>query len=475
MRRNRRLMAIVTCMSVILVGCGSADDDTADDPAAVGDTGATDAPEAGESEVLTIWTFKQNHVPALEKIGSDWAATLDRPVDVNVEFYAESDGVYANKIAASVRTNELPDLLSYWGGSQWDLAGQGVLQDLSKDVDDEWMSAFPEPLRDDIQLSEDLAASCADNPDCEYPDVPAGSVYALPQISGATGYVFANRKLLESAGVDQDNPPANWKEWVQAMETTVAKNPRKGGLALGLKVPETGYLWIYRLLSWSHLGPEQYGERFGPDGDWTSPESVETVELYDQLSDIWVPNALQTDISEAEAMFGRGDAAWLVGGTFSFSTFAQAGITPEDVMAFPLPTASGDVIADRELKPWASLMLGITKDVDDRALALEFMRYLFSPEGGATFADEAKDLPAVDVPDDAVSAQALVEMKQAFSDSDDAFDEFAVHGPQCDEASTVTNQAAVELSRLITGESAPTEVAEKFQNIFGSAWDACGG
>jgi ABC-type glycerol-3-phosphate transport system substrate-binding protein len=473
---SRRLAAVGAAAVLLLSACGGAASPSPSAPSASASAPGSEPPaSSGPPETLTIWTWKENHIPAIKAVADAWNAKTGGNVNVDVQFYTETDAVFQNKITAAARTNGLPDLLSYYGGAHWDLAGSGILTDLTSDVDADWLSQFPASIVDGgIKLSDGKAAACASNADCKYKDIKAGSVSALPQIAGATGYVFANKKLLQTAGVDVNRPPANWQEWIDAMTKTVAADPQKGGLGLGLKVPETGYLWVFRLLGFSHLGSDAFAARFNQGGQWTSPASEKTFRLYDQLSPLWLPTALQTDIGAAESAFGRGDSAWLIGGTFSYSTLIQTGIDPNDVMVFPVPTDASDVIKTRTLKPWVSVMLGVTKDAKNRQLALDFMRFYFSQEGAAIFGTTAQDLPAIALPPGSVNAGPLAATQEAFSDSPDAFDEFTTYGPQCDAAKTVTNQASVALTRLITKESDPAQVAQEFQTIFDTAWKACG-
>ena len=102
------------------------------------------------------------------------------------------------------------------------------------------------------------------------------------------------------------------------MKKTVASDAAGGGLVTGLQVPETGYYWLYRPMSYAYLGKDAFYGRQGKDADpsWDSTDSVKTLSLFDQLTPLWSPGVLALGIDQADQAFAANKAAWDVGGTF---------------------------------------------------------------------------------------------------------------------------------------------------------------
>lgn len=433
---------------------------------------------AGEaSESLTIWTFKNEWVPGLEAAATAFNEETGRDVDITIEYFSEADGVYASRVSAAARSDSLPDLVTAYG-SQWDYVGAGIYKQLNG-VLDENLADFPEPIVNGfVKFNESNAAACAANPDCTYPDVEVGDYFTFPQISGATGFFFANKELLAEADLDPEQTPATWEELVDAVETTTSTLGESGGVALPLKIPETGWLWLLRPMLFTQLGGDGVADLFADKSgqSWTDPAVVKTLELYDELSPYWIPSVLNDAIEEADQAFVSGRAAWYYGGTFSLAGLVQKGMDPANLAIFSMPVAEGGELSELHLTPWASGPIGVSKDAKNEELALEFLSFYASPAGGEAFASKVADSPAVILPDDAApTSPALAAATEAvFGSGSDSYDEFTVYGPTCDAAGTLNNQAAVALTGLITKQQTPQSLAATLADLYGKAWASCG-
>lgn len=458
--KSRRLagLAAATATAIILTGCSSG------------------AENVDAADTLTIWTFKNEWVPGLEAAATAFNDATGKDVSVNVEYFGEDDGVYSSKVTAAARGNTLPDLVTAYG-SQWDYVGAGIYQQLNGQTDDT-LSNFPQPVVEGfITYNEDTKAACAANPDCTYSDVEVGDYYTLPQISGATGFFFANKELLSEAGLDPEKIPADWEELIDAIDTTKSALGDEGGVALPLKIPETGWLWLLRPLLFTQLGGAATKELFDDKtGDaWRDPKVVDALALYDELTPNWIPSVLTDAIQETDQAFASGKATWYYGGTFSLAGLVQKGMDPNNLAIFAMPTAQGGALEPLKLTPWASGSLGVSKDSKNPELALEFLEFYMSPEGAEAFASVVADSPAVTLPEGAqASSPALAAATEAtFGEGEDSYSEVDVYGPTCDAASTLNNQAAVALTGLITGQTTPSDLSASLADLYAKAWQAC--
>lgn len=456
---------LLVVLAVMVAACGSSD----------GESSSTARSDGGGE--LSVWTFKKEWVPGIQAAAAAYERETGKRLALDVQYFDEANGVYASKVSAAARQRNLPDLLTAYG-PQWDYVGAGLFQELNGKLDQE-LGNMPASLVDDfVKYSQATADTCAANKDCTYSDVRVGQYFTMPQISGATGYFYVNKDKLTEAGLDPEAIPANWAELIDAVRTTEGKLGGAGGSIIPLKIPETGWLWLLRPMLFTQIGATATRELFDDKtgAAWKSPEVVNTLKLYDEMSPYWVKGILQDGIEEADAKFVAGQATWYYGGTFSLAGLVQKGIDPSKLLIFPMPVADGAQIPRLQLKPWASGFIGISRNSGKSELATEFLKFYMSPAGAQPFADAVSDTPAVTLPrTTGAEASPLADATQAsFGTGTDAYDEFVAYGPQCDAAKTLANQASVALTGLVTGDTTPEELASKLADLYQKAWNACG-
>lgn len=425
----------------------------------------------GDSDSLTIWTFKQSQVAALEAVGEAWTETSGTPVEVSV--YTPDD-TYNTKIKSAAKSKTLPDIVSVHSqGEDWGLAQAGIIQDLSDDFDTEWQDSFLPGVMAGIDLTQERIDNSGDDPNTTLKDLTAGHYYSVPYLAGTPGVVFARTSMLEEAGVDTSAPPATWQEWVAAMEKTVANDPESGGLVTGMQVPETGYFWLYRPMSYAYMGADAFYGRQSEAADpaWNSPESTETLDLYDQLTDLWAPGVLALGIDQADQAFASGSAAWDVGGTFTLSSLTTFGLSADDVQVFPVPAAEGGQI--QQITYQASPLIGasITSTTTRKDEALDFIKFLTSEDGAKIFASTALDLPATAIPSEDLTDPLLQQLVGLIS-TDESGDAFAPNDFAADPAGTIGHDTAVALSGLVAKTSTVQQVADDLTAKYAAAWEA---
>lgn len=457
MNRSPRLAVLaagVLALTTALAGCGSGDDDAA----------------SGGTQKLTLWTFKQSQVEALTKLGADWGTSKGFTVEVKA---FTPDDAYATKVRASAKTKDLPDILMvHSAGEEWTFAQAGILSDLTPDFDEAWRSQLQPSALTSATLSQKVIDGSAADPSKALTDLKAGNWYGVPVVTGSAGVVFARKSVLQKAGVDTTNPPKTWQEWVAAMTKTKQADPA-GGLVTGLQVAPTGYFWLYRPMAYAYLGKDAFYGRQGrdPQVGWDSAKSVETLDLYNQLTPVWANGVLALGIDQADLAFAQGKAAWDVGGSFTLPFLTQQGLDPADLMVFTVPAPSGGALSGVTLKPSSLISAGVTSSSAHRTEAVDFLRYLGSTKGGQDYLATANDLPATQLSADSVSDPLQKQLLAAFDGPESQV--FEVNDFSADPGAgslPITTQTADVLNKIVARKASPQDIGGELAKSYSDAW-----
>lgn len=460
--RVAALLAAGAMAALAVAGCGSSDD------------GGSASGDAGSGKSLTMWTFKQSNVPGLEAAAAAWGRRTGNTLRVQV--YTPDDA-YATKVRAAANTRDLPDIVSAHSASEeWQFAAAGVLDDITGEFDQAWQDELYPSAVSATSLTEERIRASEANSSTSLASLEPGHFYAVPYLSGSAGFVFARKSALRRAGVDVSKPPATYEEMIAAIEKTRASLGEAGGIATGLKIPQTGYYWLFRPMSFDFLGRADFLGRQGRDPSvaWNSPKSVETLSLYDRLTPLWVPGVLALGIDEADQKFADGSATWDVGGTYTLSFLLDQGMDLDDVMVFPVPPPAGGAYDQTKLAPAPLVSAGVASTSENRAEAIDFLRFLSSREGARLFGEGANDIPATDLGDETANWNpALREMFAALSPpgedvldvNDFSADPGAGSGP-------VTAASADVLNKLVAGKATPQQAGDELAEMYEKAWAA---
>jgi multiple sugar transport system substrate-binding protein len=350
-----------------------------------------DEPESGNA-TISMWTFKRTHVTALQQVAS--AFKTKTGITVNIEAYTPDD-VFTAKIQSAAQTKDLPDVIElHAGGEDMRVGGSGLLADLAGQFNDAAMQRFLQSTRQAGVVTEQRKSSIT-----ELKDTKVGTLFSVPFTAGTFGIVYGNRDKMQAAGLNPDQPPKTWEEFVSYLQATTKADAKNGGLSLGLKVSQTGFNWIYEQMAFAYLGESRFQALFAKDGNqgFASPDGVKTLDLYSQLSPYWIPGVTALGIDEADVAFAQGKSAFNVGGTFTLAFLAQNNMKPESIVTFPIPPPSGGKVSDIRLAALALTGLSITSTTKNRDAAGKWVDFLTSAEGAAVFAKESLDLPATDL------------------------------------------------------------------------------
>ena len=428
---------------------------------------SANAPKAADANAkpdLTMWTWKIFHVPALEAI----AANFEKDTGIKVKISAfNPDEVYRTKITTAAQTGDLPDILSYWSGGQWEMAATGLLTELTDKVDAPWSKDFlPGTYDKESIMSQDRFDSCQKDPKCTFKNIKVGQSFSVPYLAGQAWFIFANKKMLADAGLDASKAPANAKEWLTMMKA-VKEKTGKPALVTGVQNPDVLHYWLFNPMLMTSCGVDLYDKIYNGKDSFSNPCAMKVFTWMNDVAqnDLWTPDILQTNIDPADVAFAQGKAAFDIGGTYTLGFLLSQGMKADDILSFSLPALSGGAYDKLQISAFPLIDAMVTKDSKHQDAALQFLRYLTTPDSMALFAKTAGDFPAVKVSSDpAKVGNVMPGLLAAFADK----------SPFNDSKAEILEAPGkvlkVGLQQFISKETTPEDLVKKIDEANQAAW-----
>jgi multiple sugar transport system substrate-binding protein len=379
-----------------------------------------DEGDASSGKTLVMWTFKQSHVKALQKVADGFAK--ESGITIKVEAYGPDD-VFVTKVQSAAQTNNLPDLLEvHTNGDDLAFGAPGLLTDLAKDVDDAWLNSYLPQVRQDGTVTDEFYKK-SQAQDSKIKGIQLGQRFSVPLTVGTFGIVYANKQRLAAAGIT--TAPTTWEDFVSDLEKVKAKEPTNGGVTIGLKSPTTGLEWFLQPMAYGLLGADRFHALWGKDKatNFSSPSGIQALETYGQITPYWMPGTQSLDIDAADLAFAQGKSSFDIGGTFTLAFLAQNGFDANNVLTFPVPAPANGAIKNLSLAPFTLTGVSVSATTKNRAAAIQWLKYLAKSDVAATFAKEALDVPPTDLGADPAAAvgPALGAMMKSFGSGPSAY------------------------------------------------------
>ncbi|HEX4724274.1 MAG TPA: extracellular solute-binding protein [Pseudonocardiaceae bacterium] len=449
-----RLITMITAATAVLAGIAGCSS---------GGSGAS----AGTT--LTMWTFKQTHVQALQQAAAAFKAQTG--ITVNITAYTPDD-TYTAKVQSAAATHSVADVLEvHAGGEDFTFGGAGILADLAPTVDASWKSRFLAGTAGTGLVTDTIYQQSLD-PKSTHHGVQKGQLFSIPFTAGTFGIVYASRSKLIAAGIDPTKPPRTWQDLLSWFQTSKAKNAAAGGVTLGLKSSSTGLDWVLEPLAYGYLGKSAYQGLFGKDSAkaWGSPHGQQVLSLYNEITPYWAAGTQTLAIDDADRAFAQGKSTFDIGGTFTMSSLEQDGMNPDDIVAFGLPAATGGAISDLKLAPIALTGLAISSQTKNKDAAVRWLNFLTTRQQAGLFAKTSLDLPGTDL---GAQASTLVgphlsSLEAVFGTGANAYNpgDNSFMNPVWD--ITVTGDMVVKMSPL--GELSPAAVNGQLGTYNANGW-----
>ncbi|MFJ5846827.1 ABC transporter substrate-binding protein [Streptomyces sp. NPDC092903] len=400
--RRSSILASVAVMGVLLAGCGTSDGNG-----------------SGRGE-LSMWTFKQSHVAALQAAAKKFTAETGTKVNIQA---VTPDDAFLTKVQAAARTNDLPDVLEvHANGDDLSFGGAGLLEDLSKDVDRTWLDQYLPQVLADGTVTEDVYRNSLTE-GSKTQGVEKGQRFSVPLTVGTQGVVYMNKRRAEQAGITE--APTTWEGFVDALAKMKKAHPSNGGMTIGIKQPSTALEWLMQPMAYGMLGKDRFEALFGPDPakSWSSADGQKVLDTYNQVTPYWVPGTQTKSIDEADLAFAQGKASFDIGGTYTLAFLAENGYDADNLMTFPVPPPEDAAIPGLQLSPFSLTGLSVTKKSKHKDEALKWLKFLSRDGIAADFGKQALDVPpnALDKNQSKALGPVLNSMETAFGSGAKAY------------------------------------------------------
>jgi len=281
--------------------------------------------------------------------------------NVNIEITILENEAFKTRLTTVMQAGDPPDLFQSWGGGVlWQYADAGMVRDISAEYVGDWYDSIAVPA---------AAELFGQN----------GEYYGVPWRWGAVGF-FYNKALFEQAGLDPENPPATWTEFLDAVQTL--KDAGITPIALGEMDKWPGHFW------WVYLairtgGQDAFLAAYNRTGSFADEPFVQAGDLLDELIKMepFPDGFLGMTFGDEGAQMGNGLTAmelmgqWAPGNEETNSESGE-GVTA-DLGWFPFPALEGGMGDPSDVLGGGD---GFAVGVNAPDETIDFLRYLTSLE-----------------------------------------------------------------------------------------------
>lgn len=225
---------------------------------------AARVPASAQENVTIRWW----HIQTAEAQAAFWQGVADdfmaQHPNVDIEITVLENEAFKARLVTVMQAGDPPDLFQSWGGGVlWKYADAGLVRNIAPELEGEWKDSFA------AQAALELYGR-----DGEY--------FGVPWTWGAVG-IFYNKELFARAGLDPENPPQTWDEFLAAV--TTLKEAGITPISLGGKDKWPGHFWwVYLALRVG--GGDAFLNAYNREGAFTDEPFVKAGEYLKQLVDL---------------------------------------------------------------------------------------------------------------------------------------------------------------------------------------------
>jgi len=332
-----------------------------------------------EKAGITIWHWMTDREEAFVELAKRYESQTGMRIDFKL--FAPSDA-YSQRVRASAHAKTLPDIYGILGDAR-DFAAfikAGHVANLTDQMtanEGEWKNKFfPRALAVNQFLSGN-----------EFGVEPG--IYGVP-IDVTNIQMLYNKDLFKKAGLDPENPPYTWEEFIYAGEKL--KEAGIPGLVSGW-----GEIWMIDCLAsnfaFNIMGEEKVLATIRGDVPYTDPDWVRVFELFDEMSErgILAEGIVTMVNKKAEKTFALERAAMAFNGSWCVNVYR--GMNPDlNFAAFLPPRLS----IQHPMVIWggagSSFMVNANSENKDEAI--KFLKWLTCKEQQVFLARETHNLPS---------------------------------------------------------------------------------
>ena len=199
--------------------------------------------------------------------------------------------------------------------------------------------------------------------------------WAVP-LFGMIQMLWYRKDMYEAAGLDPNSPPKNWDELSQYSEQLTS------GDKYGMGITSSKHLYTDQEF-YTFMITNGGQELFAEDGSvaFDTPNNVETVAYYSDLSKFSPPGSNSWTWAEPQAAFNNGTLAMAIEKGQFLSPFEEAsGRPPEDLGVAPVPWPPS---GERGSIYYSNGAMLLSQEEEKKAAAKEFLKFVFDPKNYA--------------------------------------------------------------------------------------------
>jgi raffinose/stachyose/melibiose transport system substrate-binding protein len=388
------LISILLIAAFLFTSCAPA---ATEAPAPAAEQPKTEEPaEPAEEQVTITWWHISTKDPGLtdwQKMADDYMA--EHP-NVKIEITVLENEAFKTKLTTVMQSGEVPDIFQSWGGGTMNQQIEaGLLKDITADLDADggaWRNSFAPGALGVYSYQ--------------------GKNYGVPWDMGMVGWWY-NKALFEQAGIT--TPPATWAEFLDTVQKLKDAGITPIALGEGDKWPGM-HIWSY--LATRLCGQAGFEAAASRSGSFTDECFVEAGTRLQELIALepFQEGYLGATHDEMQATFGNSKAAMELSGQWAPSVQAansvdQKGVG-ENLGLFNFPAVDGGVGDVTDVIGGGN---GFALGKDAEPEAIDFVKYLTSPENQTVIAEHGSGIPVVKGGEKGLTDANMVLVQETFS------------------------------------------------------------
>ncbi|MFC1807995.1 ABC transporter substrate-binding protein [Candidatus Omnitrophota bacterium] len=392
---------------------------------------------------VVVWHWMTDREDAFNKLAEKYKEA--KGVDVKFELYAPSNA-YSRKVRGAAQTNRLPDIYGILA-EQRDIASfidAGHVLNLTSYMDAEdgkWRNTF---FKRPLSTNEFLPGNDL--------KVEPG-IYGVP-LDVMNIQMLYNKDLFKKAGLDPDNPPRSWEDFLEA-----GKNLKVAGIQ-GL-VSGWGEVWMIDCFmsnyAYNIMGEKKFIDTIKGDVAYTDPDWIRVFTLFKEMKEnnLLAQGVVTMVNKHAEQMFANQRAALAFNGSWCVNVYN--GMNPDLNYGVLLPPAVSD---KNPVMIWggAGSSFMVNAKTKNQEETIEFLKWLTAKEQQVYLAKKTKNLPS-----NKESLSAISKVLLEFADDMDRTTH--PNSLPVSELPKVIEARDKGIQSIIIGEKTPEEVAVQVQAI----------
>jgi raffinose/stachyose/melibiose transport system substrate-binding protein len=365
------IVSIVLVMTLLFTACGGG--------------GADSGGGSGERETLIFWSIGLKLIDETGELSPEELAAnrfirkFEEEHNVTVEVIDQPVDAIHDLFRAANLAETGPDVIGLWSGSATNEHNEFLLP-----LDD-FLTADEKDMYTGLTL-------------CRVDFEEDGALIALPY-NLTTYNIFYNKELFAQAGVTDDDIPETWDEFIALNEKI-----QEAGIQPMLVGDSGGEstTWIMSEFLVDLLGPE-YVTKLGSDAlPFTSPQFTQVVTLWSEFFSLGFTNNDVVTLGAWDSIprFVGGEAAMNINGSWAIGEMYP--IMGDNLGTFRIPAITADAPFANYIVSQPGANVSVTSYASNPELAVEFIKFMTSPEFMAESHGDTGDLPANNRTDSAV-------------------------------------------------------------------------